>query len=253
MLNGIDVSEFNGAIDWARVKESGEVDFAIVRSGLGWTDGDIALRRDKRFIENIRGCEENGIPYGVYHYSYCLKPENARKEAQYVVRLLKAANAKPLYPVWLDLEDNAQLPLGKNALTQLAADWLDELVRAGYYTGLYSYRAFLEQQLDMGRLSKYDVWLAEVDVSKPKYSGRYGMWQYSWKGDVPGIAGEVDLDCAYRDYPAIIKAAGLNGWEKQCESPDAGEPEETMEEIKRELAAIIERLIALQAYMKARE
>ena len=82
MLNGIDVSEFNGAIDWARVKASGRVDFAIIRSGLGWTDGDIALRRDKSFIENIRGCEANGIPYGVYHYSYCLKPENARREAQ---------------------------------------------------------------------------------------------------------------------------------------------------------------------------
>ena len=93
MLKGIDVSEFNGVIDWAAVKASGRVDFAIIRSGLGWTDGNLAFRRDKRFIENIRGCEENGIPYGIYHYSYCLKPESARKEAQYVVRLLRSKTA----------------------------------------------------------------------------------------------------------------------------------------------------------------
>lgn len=248
MLKGIDVSEFNGVIDWAAVKASGKVDFAIIRSGLGWTDGDLALRRDKRFIENIRGCEENGIPYGIYHYSYCLKPENARKEAQYVVRLLKDAGAKPLYPVWLDLEDNAQIPLGKSALTQLAADWLDEIEQSGYYAGIYSYRSFFEQYLDMGKLAKYDVWLAEVDVNKPKYSGGYGMWQYSWKGNIPGISGDVDLDYAYREYPEIIRNNGLNGWEKQENSKI-----ETIDDIKRELAKIIEKLIALQAYLKARE
>lgn len=248
MLKGIDVSEFNGVIDWAAVKASGKVDFAIIRSGLGWTDGDLALRRDKRFIENIRGCEENGIPYGIYHYSYCLKPENARKEAQYVVRLLKDAGAKPLYPVWLDLEDNAQIPLGKTALTGLAADWLDEIEKAGYYTGIYSYRSFFEQYLDMNKLTKYDVWLAEVDVATPKYRGAYGMWQYSWKGVVSGISGNVDLDYAYPDYLEIIQNNGLNGWETQESSKT-----EIINDIKRELAEIIEKLIALQAYLKARE
>lgn len=248
MLKGIDVSEFNGVIDWAAVKASGKVDFAIIRSGLGWTDGDIALRRDKRFIENIRGCEENGIPYGIYHYSYCLKPENARKEAQYVVRLLKDAGAKPLYPIWLDLEDNAQIPLGKTALTRLAADWLDEIEKAGYYTGIYSYRSFFEQYLDMNKLAKYDVWLAEVDVAAPKYRGAYGMWQYSWKGVISGISENVDLDYAYPDYPEIIQNNGLNGWETQESSKT-----EIINDIKRELAEIIEKLIALQAYLKARE
>ena len=253
MLKGIDVSAFNGAIDWAAVKASGKVDFAIIRSGLGWTDGDLALRRDKRFIENIRGCEENGIPYGIYHYSYCLKSENARKEAQYVVRLIQAAGAKPLYPIWLDLEAEAQIPLGKSALTGLALDWLDELERAGYYTGIYSYRAFLENYLDMDKLSAYDVWLAAVDVAAPQYGGEYGMWQYSWKGDVSGINGDVDLDCAYREYPEIIKAKGLNGWANLSGGQGIVVPSDELESIKKELAAIIEKLIALQAYLKARE
>ena len=253
MLKGIDVSEFNGVIDWAAVKASGRVDFAIIRSGLGWTDGDLALRRDKQFEANIKGCEANGIPYGIYHYSYCLKPENARKEAQYVVRLLKDAGAKPLYPIWLDLEDNAQIPLGKTALTGLAADWLDEIEKAGYYTGIYSYRAFLEQYLDMDKLSSYDIWIAEVEVEKPKYSGDYGIWQYSWNGAVKGISGAVDLDYVYRDYPEIIKAKGLNGWQKLSGGQGIVVPSDELESIKKELAAIIEKIIALQAYLKARE
>lgn len=253
MLKGIDVSEFNGAIDWAAVKASGKVDFAIIRSGLGWTDGDLALRRDKQFEANIKGCEANGIPYGIYHYSYCLRPENARKEAQYVVRLIQAAGAKPLYPIWLDLEAEAQIPLGKSALTGLALDWMDELERAGYYTGIYSYRSFLENYLDMDKLSEYDVWLAEVDVAAPKYRGEYGMWQYSWKGDVPGINGDVDLDYAYKDYPEIIKAKGLNGWANLSGGQGIVAPSDELESIKKELAAIIEKLIALQAYLKARE
>ena len=253
MLKGIDVSEFNGVIDWAAVKASGKVDFAIIRSGLGWTDGDLALRRDKQFEANIKGCEANGIPYGIYHYSYCLRPENARKEAQYVVRLIQASGAKPLYPIWLDLESEAQIPLGKTALTGLAADWLDELERAGYYTGIYSYRAFLENYLDMDKLSEYDVWLAEVDFTAPKYRGAYGMWQYSWKGKVPGINGDVDLDFAYREYPEIIKAKGLNGWANLSGGQGIVVPSDELESIKTELAAIIEKIIALQAYLKARE
>ena len=247
MLKGIDVSEFNGVIDWAAVKASGKVDFAIIRSGLGWTDGDLAIRRDKQFEANIKGCEANGIPYGIYHYSYCLRPENARKEAQYVVRLIQAAGAKPLYPIWLDLEAEAQIPLGKSALTGLALDWLDELERAGYYAGIYSYRSFLENYLDMDKLSEYDVWLAEVDVNKPKYSGEYGMWQYSWKGGVPGINGDVDLDCAYKDYPEIIKAKGLNGWANLSGGQGIVVPSDKLESIKKELAAIIEKLTAIQA------
>lgn len=247
MLKGIDVSEFNGVIDWAAVKASGKVDFAILRSGLGWTDGDISIRQDKRFVENVRGCEENGIPYGIYHYSYCIKPENARKEAQYAIKLIQAAGAKPLYPIWLDLEAEAQIPLGKTALTGLAADWMDELERAGYYAGIYSYRAFLENYLDMDKLSEYDVWLAEVDVTAPKYRGAYGMWQYSWKGEVPGINGDVDLDCAYKDYPEIIKAKGLNGWANLSGGQGIVVPSEELESIKTELAAIIEKIAAIQS------
>jgi GH25 family lysozyme M1 (1,4-beta-N-acetylmuramidase) len=192
---GIDVSEFNGKIDWEKVKKSGKVDFAIIRSSLGWTDGDVETRRDKRFIENIAGCERWGIPYGIYHYSYCLKPENAQKEAEYVVRNIEGT--RPSMGVWYDIEDSKQIPLGKTALTRMAKTFCETLYNAGYDVGVYSYLAWLNQYLDMDALSDYPCWVAQVNVPKPTYTKPYVMWQYSWTGSIDGIKGNVDLNESY--------------------------------------------------------
>lgn len=209
---GIDVSHHNGTIDWAKVKASGNVDFAIIRSGYGWTDGDIESQRDKRFWENVKGCEANGIPYGIYHYSYCTDPNNAHKEAEYFLKLIKGT--KPSYPVWFDIEDESHTKLSKADLTKITDTFCSVVEKAGYYVGVYSYKAFLEQKLDMISIGKYDVWVAHINTAKTNYGGNYGMWQYSWKGSVAGIEGDVDLNIAYRDYPAIIKEHGLNGFEE---------------------------------------
>ena len=130
---------------------------------------------------------------------------------------------------------------------------MDELERAGYYAGIYSYRSFFTQYLDMEKLSDYDVWVAEIEVEKPNYSGDYGMWQYSWNGAVKGISGAVDLDYVYRDYPEIIKAKGLNGWKELSGGQGIVVPSDELESIKTELAAIIEKIAAIQSAMKARE
>lgn len=197
LKKGIDVSAAQGVIDWAAVKASGLVDFAIIRSGYGWTTDSLSRQRDNQFLANIKGCEDNGIPYGIYHYSYCVIPENARKEAQYCLKIIEGTN--PEYGVWLDIEDPSQVPLGRQKLTQLALDWCDEIEKAGYPVGVYSYREFLNNYLDMPQLSKYDTWVAEIG-DKTAYTGDYGIWQYSWKGFIPGIKGAVDLDYAYKDY-----------------------------------------------------
>jgi GH25 family lysozyme M1 (1,4-beta-N-acetylmuramidase) len=188
-LKGIDVSYAQGQIDWAKVKP--QIDFAIIRSSLGWTDGDISLRRDIRFLDNVSGCTKNNIPYGIYHYSYCLNPANAKKEAEYFLRVIKGT--KPTMGVWFDIEDNKQIPLGKNALTQITKDFCDTVRAAGYDVGIYSYKSFLENYLDLSRLD-YPVWLAQVGVSAPTYKGPFEMWQYSWTGSIDGISGDVDLD-----------------------------------------------------------
>ena len=99
----------------------------------------------------------------------------------------------------------------------------------------------------MSRLANYDVWVAEIEVEKPNYLWQYGMWQYSWNGAVKGISGAVDLDYVYRDYPGIIKAKGLNGWVELSGGQGIVVPSEELESIKTELAAIIEKLDALQS------
>ena len=192
MKYGIDVSQFNGEIDWKRVKESGRADFAIIRSGLGWTDGDVTFRRDARFLENVAGCEENGIPYGLYHYSYCLRPENAVKEAEYAARNI--AGTRPALGVWYDMEDSGQIPLGREALTRMARTFLDTLKEAGFEPGIYSYLNWMRQYLDLDALDGAPLWLAQVDVPAPTLARPVRMWQYSWKGRVDGISGDVDLD-----------------------------------------------------------
>lgn len=199
MFNGIDVSSAQGIIDWKKVKESGAVDFAILRSSYGWQEiGDSQF--DKQFKANVKGCEENRIPYGIFHYSYCVKPENARKEARYFLKAIKEAGANPDYPLWFDIEDKTQAALSKAVCTKIASEFCDEIEKAGYRIGIYSYKNFLESKLEPWLLEKYDVWVAQVDVPKTTYKGEYTMWQHSWKGKVDGIAGKVDLDICYKDY-----------------------------------------------------
>jgi len=203
-LNGIDVSSAQGVIDWAKVKASGEVDFVIIRTSYGWSTLPDA-QTDKFFRANVAGCEEQGIPYGLYHYSYCIRPENARREAQYFLNTIK--DTHPTFPVFMDIEDPSQQKLDRSTLTQIAYDFCDEVEKAGYYVGIYSYKNFLENNLDMSALSRFDVWVAQLSAVNT-YNGSYGMWQHSWSGSVSGINGSVDLNTAYRNYPAIIKNSG---------------------------------------------
>ena len=203
IARGIDVSQAQGVIDWAAVKASGLVDFAIIRTGFGWRENSDS-QVDKQFAANVKGCEENGIPYGFYHYSYCVKPVNARKEAKYMLNIIKGTN--PTYPVYIDIEDPSQSEnLSWQELTSIASDFCDEIREWGYYPGVYSYRNFLENHLNMRALQSYETWVAEVDVTKPTYSGKFGMWQYTWNGSIPGIVGNVDLNYCYKDYPGILK------------------------------------------------
>lgn len=199
-IKGIDVSVWQGVIDWKRVKESG-IQFAIIRSSSG-------PRVDKMFDYNITEASKAGILVGVYHYCYALNPEEAREEARHFIETIKPYRID--YPVMFDFEDNTQANLGREMLTDIAEAFLSEVKNAGYYPMIYSYRNWLENNLDMDRLSEYEVALAEWNVAVPKYTRPYGIWQYSCKGKVSGIEGDVDLDVCYRDYAKIIREGGFN-------------------------------------------
>ncbi len=199
-VKGIDVSVWQGVIDWKKVKESG-VKFAIIRSSVG-------DRVDTMFDYNITEASNAGINVGVYHYCYAMTVDEARAEARHFIETIKPYEVN--YPVMFDFEDNTQIKLGKEQLTEIAEVFLSELKNAGYYPMIYSYKNWLENLLDMDKLSEYEVAVAEWDVPLTTYNGPYGIWQYSCKGKISGIEGDVDLDICYKDYAKIIREGGYN-------------------------------------------
>lgn len=219
-VHGIDLSKHNGSIDFARVKASGKAEFAILRAGYGKT----ASQKDPQFETYYRCAKSVGIPVGAYWYSYAMSVEEAKQEAAACIECLKGKQFE--YPIWFDVEEKTQLALGKDKLTAIVSAFLSEVEKAGYWVGLYMPASPLSTLIRADVLKKYAVWVAHVGVTKPSYTGTYGMWQHSWKGIVSGITGDVDLDECYVDYPTLIKAKGLNGWTPETTTPVQPETKE---------------------------
>lgn len=191
VAHGIDVSEHNGTINWDAVKNSGQVDFAILRVGYG---DDYSYQDDKQWARNVSECERLGIPYGVYIYSYATSWSQLNSEVSHVKRLLKGHN--PSYPVYIDMEDNSTIGLGRNTLTQFAKSFCDQINSAGYTAGVYANLNWWNNYLYASQLDNYERWVAQYN-SSCWYEGDYGLWQYSSSGSVPGISGNVDMNYYY--------------------------------------------------------
>ena len=205
IANGIDVSEWQGEIDWQKVKEDG-IDYAIIRAGYG----KFASQKDKMFDRNMAEAEKAGIGRGVYWYSYATTVEDVIKEAEACIEVIK--DYKFEYPVYYDVEDPVIEKLSKQQVTALTAAFCSKLEEAGYYVGLTSYTRFINSKLEIPLLDRYAVWVAHYGVNKPAYGRNYGMWQFSSTSSVNGIKGNVDRDYLYYDYPTAIKQNHLNGY-----------------------------------------
>lgn len=205
-IKGIDVSYAQGSIDWKKVKESG-VEFAMLRASRGPLSSTRPASEDTMFKRNITEATAAGINVGVYHYLYAHTVAEAKQEAKFFIKTISPY--KITYPVVLDVEEQSQANLGKQALTKIVKAFLDEVSAAGYYAMLYSNKSWLTTYLDMSKLSGYEVWLAQWNTV-PTYSGDFGMWQYTCKGIVSGIDGYVDLNLSYKNYAKIIKKGGYN-------------------------------------------
>ena len=221
--NGIDVSKHQGNIDWTKVKNSGKVDFAILRAGYG---KDIS-QKDSKFEEYYAQCNANQIPVGAYWYSYAMSENEARQEAEVFLQVIK--DKQFAYPIYFDLEEPKQFALGKAKCSAIAKAFLETVEQAGYFVGLYMSKSHLESYITEEIRNRYAVWVAHYGVNKTNYAGQFGMWQKSDTGSVSGISGNMDLDECYQDYPAIIQQAGLNGFEKSGLAP---EPEPNIEQGK---------------------
>lgn len=207
LMKGIDVSVHNGSIDWQKVKNSG-IQFAILRAGYGREFS----QKDVRFEENYRNAKAAGIPVGAYWYSYAMTPEEARLEADVFLSVIKGKQFE--MPVYFDLEEKKQFDLGKEKVSAIMRAFLERVESAGYFTGLYGSASSLKTHTADDIKSRYTIWLAHW-TQQTDYSGAYGIWQYSSDGKVNGISGNVDLDIAYVDFPAIIKNKRLNGYGKE--------------------------------------
>lgn len=200
-IKGIDVSSWNGVIDWQKVANYG-MGFAILRIT------EKGNKTDSSFERNYAGCITHNIPVGVYKYSYATNISEIKYEAETVINVLK--QRKLDYPIFLDIEDKCQEDLSQNLMMQMINTFHDIVIRAGYkfgiYCGYYWYKTKLPEDA-----KKYDCWLAAYPSQddgtmqeRLKPSAGTG-WQYSSKAKIPGITGSVDRNIFYKDYTADIK------------------------------------------------
>ena len=195
----IDVSTWNGNIDWDKVYKSG-VRYAMIRSSFGVENPN---QVDNKFVRNITNAQRAGVKCGIYHYSYAKSAAEAKKEAEFCLKTIKGYKID--LPVAFDIEDSSQTHLGKDTLTSIVIAFCDRIKSAGYRPMLYCNPNWLCNYLHKDKLiNKYDIWLANWGVSAPSYN--CAIWQYSESGSVPGISGSVDMNWIFKDYTSTKPA-----------------------------------------------
>lgn len=204
-FTGIDVSNHQGDINWCVVKDN--IDFAIIRAGYG--NNNI----DERAAKNIAGCEVNGIPYGLYWFSYAYTVDMARNEARHLLKFIKGHT--PLLPLYFDFEyDSVKyaksngVTITKKLLCDMATAFCEELESSGYYAGIYANNDYVKNMYGEDIFKVYDLWFAEWGTNAP--SRDVHLWQYTSTGKVRGITGNVDMNISYIDFPSLIKKMRLN-------------------------------------------
>lgn len=201
VAQGIDVSSYNNTSDWNKVKSQGK-SFVMIKTGEGRYVG--TDDSDKRFAANYSGAGAVGLKRGVYHMASNKTVAAAKQEAQYCLKILDGRKLE--YPVAYDIENQAIFNTGKANVTAMAKAFCDVIKAAGYTPMIYSYSSALNTYFDWSKLSGVKVWVAEYGVSKPSFTGKYHMWQYSETGIVEGAntdQGNTDLNYSYLDATKV--------------------------------------------------
>lgn len=208
--DGIDVSQYQGMIDWEKVKN--RIDFVIIRCGYGQ---DLEVQDDRMFKRNADECTRLNIPFGVYLYSYATNEEDALSEARHVLRLVQ--DYKLSLPIYYDLEDPRVGRLSNEQITRNAEVFCNELIRNKFLPGVYANLYWWKTKLISPVFDNWSKWIARYnDVLD--YEGNYDIWQYSQTGFVEGIEGNVDLNYGYKDFLPEIIENGLNNFEKPTQT-----------------------------------
>ncbi len=197
---GTDISKYQDYVDFVKLKKAG-VDFVMLRVGArGYGTGQLVL--DEYFLDNIKRATDAGLEVGVYFFSQAITEDEAIEEANMVLENIK--DYQITYPVAFDMEyipnDTARIDnLSKSEKTKIAKAFLDTVQAAGYKPMIYGNKEWLIKQIDMSKLTGYDVWLSQQE-DIPDYPYKFAMWQYSNDATIDGIAGYANLDISFIDY-----------------------------------------------------
>lgn len=208
-MRGIDVSNYQGNINFRQVKDSG-IDFVIIRAGWGVTPKQV----DPMFHRYIRDAVDAGLHIGAYWFLYALNTHDAVLNANAFVQLLSSYKGSFDFPVCADFEYDSERYMRvcgvqptKELNTAIVKAFCETVEKGGYYVSNYANPDFLNNHFHDKVLSRFDLWLALWGSEKDR---ECGIWQYTSSGTVPGITGRVDMDVSLKDYPSIIRKAGLN-------------------------------------------
>ena len=194
MKKAIDVSDYQGAIDWGKVKATG-IDYAIIKSSLG---SDLPSQVDAFFHQNVKACIKNNIAFGTYHFAYFVNEQKAKEEADFACRLAEEYKQYVKF-IALDVEGDSERyakAMGYSPnWTKCCLAFLERVKSKGFTPVLYSNQSWLESKLDKSQFSKYKLWYAAYGADKPKYS--CAIWQYGDSGKVSGVNGNVDMNYVY--------------------------------------------------------
>ena len=197
-----DVSRWQGRIDWDTLYHSGRIDGVMLRV-LGSKNGK--PYSDPQFERNYAACARLGLPVGGYYYTCAVTQRQTEEELAALKTALRGKTFQ--LPLAIDVEDPRLRSLAPAKLSALVARAADRIETWNLYAMVYTYTNFADTALAAQPLAPYDLWLADYRGKRP--ARRHGMWQYTSQGKLPGISGPVDLSHAYKDYPAVLKAAGL--------------------------------------------
>ncbi len=196
---GIDVSKYQPSINWTSVKNSG-VSFVIIRCGYRGSSTGVLIQ-DPYFTSHIKGAKAAGLKVGVYFFTTALTEAEAIEEASMCAYLCSGYGIN--YPVFMDCESSNRPgynSLGAAQRTQIIQAFCNTLKSAGYTPGVYANKTWLTEKMNASSLSGYKIWLAQYNPTGPTYNGRYDLWQYTSKGSVSGISGNVDMNQSYLGY-----------------------------------------------------
>lgn len=239
---GCDVSSWQKGLTMAAVKEAGFA-FAILRGGYTGTGAARTKNEDVCFEEFYRQAKEIGLPVGAYWYSCARTREEGEAEAQFLYE--ECLQGKVFeYPVYIDVECDKWQGNNKSGATDAVIGFCSYLEQRGFFTGVYASASWLRDKLDLAKLKNYSRWVAAWTKDPPAIDGYdYDMWQNSATGNIGRYA--VDTNICYKEFPKIIKAAGLNGYADPVQDPEA-RITELKAEIERQDKAIAQAAALLQ-------